>query len=224
MSPILEEMSAFFNSRAEIYNVKHVEGINGGIESKHIIASFLPEHVKTLIDFGIGTGLELEAIFKRFPDIEVTGLDIAENMLKLLEESYPSQNIRLHCASYLDYDFGKSNYDVALSVMTLHHYEHEIKTNLYRRIYDCIKPNGIYIECDYMLSEQEHENAQELEDLYFSEYERYKNEQGITDDREYHYDRPCTVSNQKKMLTNAGFKNIREVWRRGNTVILLADK
>ncbi|MCL2159770.1 MAG: methyltransferase domain-containing protein, partial [Oscillospiraceae bacterium] len=121
MSPILEEMSAFFNSRAGIYNVKHIEGIGGGMESKHIIASFLPEHAKTLIDLGIGTGLELEAIFGRFPDIEVTGLDIAENMLKLLGESYPGKNIRLYCASYLEYDFGKGNYDVALSVMTLHH-------------------------------------------------------------------------------------------------------
>ena len=224
MSPILEEMSSFFNSRAEIYNVKHIEAINGGIESKHIIASFLPEHSKTIIDFGIGTGLELESIFKRFPDIEVTGLDIAENMLKLLRQSYPTKNIHLHFENYLDYDFGKCRYDVALSVMTLHHYEHEEKTKLYRRIYDCIKLNGVYLECDYMLSEEEYENAQELEDLYFSEYERYKEEQGLCDNREYHYDRPCTVSNQKKMLSNAGFQNIHEVWRSGNTVILIADK
>jgi tRNA (cmo5U34)-methyltransferase len=224
MSPILEEMSAFFNSRAEMYNVKHIEGISGGIESKNIIASFLPEHTKAIIDFGIGTGLELKEIFKRFPNIEVTGLDIAENMLQLLKETYPCENIHLHCENYLNFDFGKCKYDAALSVMTLHHYEHDEKTNLYRRIYDCIKPDGVYIECDYMLSEQEHENAQELENLYFSEYKRYKYEQKLTDNREYHYDRPCTVSNQKKMLSNAGFKNIREVWRRGNTVILIADK
>jgi len=224
MSPILEEMSAFFNTRAEIYNEKHVEGIAGGIESKKIIASFLPEHTRTLIDFGIGTGLELEEIFKRFPDAEVTGLDIAENMLELLKETYPAQNIHAHCASYLDYDFGKSRYDVALSVMTLHHYEHEVKTDLYRKIYDCIKPNGVYLECDYMLSEQEFENAQELEDLYFSEYKRYIDEQGLSENEEYHYDRPCTVSNQKKMLSAAGFKNIREVWCTGSTVILIADK
>ena len=224
MSPKLEEMSAFFNTRAEIYNEKHVEGIAGGIESKQIIASFLPEHTKTIIDFGIGTGLELEEIFKRFPNVEVTGLDIAENMLKLLKETYPDKNIRARYASYLDYDFGKSGYDVALSVMTLHHYEHETKTDLYRKIYDCLKPNSIYIECDYILSEEEFENAQELEDLYFSEYKRYMDEQGLNENEEYHYDRPCTVSNQKKMLSDAGFKNIREVWRRGSTVILIADK
>jgi len=221
----LEEMSAFFNSRAETYNTVHLEHV-GGIENKHIIASFLPEHTKTLIDFGIGTGLELEAIYKRFPGIEVTGLDLAEDMLRTLKKSYPDKKISLHCESYLDYDFGECRYDVALSVMTLHHYDYKTKVGLYRKIRNCIKENGVYIECDYMLSEQEHENAQEMETFYFSEYARLKAEQGITDNREYHYDTPCTVANQIKMLLEAGFKNVSEVWRRkgGNAIILVAEK
>jgi len=223
MEEKLEEMSAFFNKRSKDYNTVHL-GHVGGIESKHIIASFLPDHTKTIIDFGIGTGLELEGIFKRFPDAEVTGLDIAENMLQVLKESYPGKNIKLHCESYLDYDFGVNLYDVALSVMTLHHYTHEVKTELYQRIYNCLKPNGVYVENDYMLSEHVHENAQEQEEFYFSEYERLKAEQGITDNQEYHYDTPCSVSNQIKMLKAAGFSKINEVWRKGNGVILVAEK
>lgn len=220
----LVEMGEFFNRRAEIYKEVHLENICGGMESKNILASFLPEHTKTIIDFGIGTGLELEAIFERFPDISVTGLDIAENMLRLLKESYPNKNINLHCESYFNFNFGNCLYDAALSAMTLHHYTHKVKTDLYRKVYNCIRQNGIYIECDYMLSEQEYENAQDMEDFYHSEYKRLKYEQGITDNREYHYDTPCTVPNQIKMLSYAGFTNVREVWRRGNTVVLLADK
>lgn len=223
MSEKLEEIGSFFNNRADVYNEVHLEHI-GGKESKNVIASFLPDHTKTIIDFGIGTGLELEEIFKRFPDAEVTGLDIAENMLKLLAESYPDKNITIHCASYLDYNFGNSLYDAAISVMTLHHYTHEIKTDLYKKIHACIKQNGVYIECDYMLSEHEHEDPQGMEDFHFSEYARLKNEQGITDNRDYHYDTPCTVSNQIEMLSAAGFTSVREVWRAGNTVILFADK
>jgi len=223
MSENLEEMSAFFNERAEIYNTVHLEHV-GGMESKNVIASFLPDHTRTIIDLGIGTGLELQEIFRRFPDIEVTGLDVAGNMLRLLEQSYPDKNIKLHCKSYLDHDFGSCRYDAALSVMTLHHYDHEIKTALYRKIHDCIKQNGVYIECDYMLSEHEYDNAQEMEDFYFSEYQHLKDEQLITNDKEYHYDTPCTVGNQIKMLEDAGFANVKEVWRTGNTVILTAEK
>jgi len=219
----LEEMSAFFNERAQRYNTVHLEHV-GGIETKHIVASFLPEFTDTIIDFGIGTGLELEGIYRRFPDVKVTGLDIAENMLQILRETYPDKGITLHNKSYLEYDFGYKLYDAALSVMTLHHYSHEVKTGLYRKIYDCLKPNGVYIECDYMLSEHNYENAQELEDFYFSEYVRIKNEQDITDDNEYHYDTPCTVSNQIKLLCDAGFTNVSEVWRKENAVVLVACK
>ena len=222
--PILEEMSNFFNNRAMIYDEKHIEHIGGGIDSKHIIASFFPPHAKTMIDLGIGTGLELEGIFKHFPEIEVTGIDISENMLKLLQEKYPNKKIQLNCESYLDYDFGNCKYDVVLSVMTLHHYNHKTKTDLYRKLYDSLKSDGVYIECDYMLSEHECDNPQEQEDLYFSEFERIKKEQGIIDSREYHYDTPCTVSNQKKMLLVAGFTNVKEVWHEKQTIILIANK
>ena len=223
MTEKLEEMGAFFNIRAENYGTVHLEHI-GGMESKQIIASFLPNDTRTIIDFGIGTGLELEGIFERFPDVEVTGLDIAENMLRVLKNSYPDKKIDLHLESYLDYNFGNSLFDAALSVMTLHHYDHETKTSLYRKIHNCIKPNGIYIECDYMLSEHEHENAQEMEDFFFCEYKRLKDEQGITDNREYHYDTPCTVTNQTKMLLDVGFTSVKEMWRKENAVVLVAYK
>jgi tRNA (cmo5U34)-methyltransferase len=219
----LEEMSDFFNTRASIYEEKHLEHI-GGMESKKIIASFFPPHTKTMINLGIGTGLELKEIFNRFPEIEVIGLDIAEEMLKLLLENYPDKKMRLHCESYLNYDVGNYLYDVALSVMTLHHYNHQTKTNLYRRIHNSLKHNGVYVECDYMLSEHEYENPQETEDFYFAEFERLKKEQSISDNREYHYDTPCTVPNQKKMLLEAGFSSVREIWSKKNAVILVADK
>ena len=194
------------------------------MESKQILASFFPPDTKTMIDLGIGTGLELEEIFKRFPEMEVTGLDVSEAMLKRLIEKYPDKKIRLFCESYLDFDFGNGLYDVALSVMTLHHYNHQTKTDLYRKIYNSLKTNGVYIECDYMLSEHEYENPQAAEDNYFSEFERLKMEQGITDNREYHYDTPCTVANQKQMLLDAGFSSIKEVWRKKIAVILIAEK
>lgn len=220
----LEEMSAFFNERANRYDKVHIEHIGGGMESKKIIASFLPENTRALIDLGIGTGLELEEIFVRFPEAEVTGLDVAEDMLRQLRLKYTGRNITLYNASYLDFDLGSCAYDAALSVMTLHHYSHEVKTGIYRRILRCLKEDGVYIECDYMLSEHDHDNAQEMEDFHFSEYERIKKELGINDGREYHYDTPCTVSNQKRMLLDAGFASVREAWRVPHNVILVASK
>lgn len=220
----LEEMQIHFDNRAETYNITHLEKISGGIESKRIIASFLPDDTKTIIDLGVGTGLELDEIFKRFPNVQVMGIDISEKMLKLLKETHPDKDIILHCNNYFNYSFYNYYYDVALSVQTLHHYSYETKIALYKKVYDCIKPNGVYLECDYMLSEQEYANAQEYEDFLLSEYKRLKAEQGITDDTIYHFDIPCTVNNQIKMLGESGFKHVKEIWRKKNTVIITAYK
>ncbi|MDR3311208.1 MAG: class I SAM-dependent methyltransferase [Oscillospiraceae bacterium] len=224
MSGDLEEMSAFFNSRAVRYDSAHLAGIDGGAESKRVIASFFPERAETLIDLGIGTGLELEAIFGRFPDIRVTGYDIAEDMLKILAEKYPDKMLDLRLESYLAADFGRAAYDVALSVMTLHHYDHGVKTAIYRKIFDCLRPGGVYIECDYILSEYEFDDPQKAEDENFERYRQLRAEQNLDDGAEYHYDTPCTVGNQKEMLAEAGFREVKAVWQVKNTILLTAAK
>jgi len=75
-----------------------------------------------------------------------------------------------------------------------------------------------------MLTEQEYDNPQEMEDFYFSELERLKKEQSLDHSKEYHYDTPCTVANQKKMLLDAGFRSVTEVWRKKDAVVLVAEK
>lgn len=221
--PILEEMGAFFDARSETYDVVHTGHI-GGIESKRIPAQYLPENCKNLLDLGIGTGLELEAIFQRFPEMEVTGIDVSGEMLRLLKEKYPGRNIMLHQMSYFDFDFGTERYDAAVTVMTLHHYTHEVKTALYRRILKSLKPGGVYVESDYMIAPDSTPDPQATEDYLFAEYERLKREQGLDNANEYHYDTPCTEENQIKMLRAAGFANVREVWRDGDTVVLVGEK
>jgi len=47
---------------------------------------------------------------------------------------------------------------------------------------------------------------------------------GLPDSVIYHYDTPCTVENQIKMLLTAGFSKVNKVWQKGNTVILVATK
>ena len=224
MNEKLEEMSAFFNTRSKTYDEVHTGHIGGGMESKRIPAQYLPEDCRTLLDLGIGTGLELEAVFSRFPEIQVTGVDYSEEMLALLQEKYPDKPLELHQISYFDFPFGTRQFDAAMTVMTLHHYTHEVKTELYRKILSSIKPGGVYIECDYMIGPDSTPDPQATEDFFFAEYERLKKVQGLDDSLEYHYDTPCTEENQIKMLKAAGFEDVREVWRIDDTVVLVGRR
>jgi len=93
MSPDLEEMSAFFNDRAAEYDAVHIGHLESGAESKRVPALYLPEGTQALLDLGIGTGLELNEIYGRFPDIRITGYDIARDMLDRLVEKFPDKAI-----------------------------------------------------------------------------------------------------------------------------------
>ncbi len=79
-------------------------------------------------------------------------------------------------------------------------------------------PGGKYIECDYMVVDQADE------EFFFAEYERIRREQNISEDEFYHYDRPCTISNQIRMLQLAKFDKVEMVWREDNTTIIEATK
>ena len=181
------------------------------------MAEYVPEGCRKLLDLGCGAGLELEAIFGKIPDVAVTGIDLCEAMLCKLKEKNEGRSINLICGDYFTADFG-GEFDCAVSFQTMHHFSKEKKTELYRKIYDALTDEGVYIECDYMVvtdAEEEH---------WFSENERLRRKQGIGENEFFHYDTPCTVDTQIKMLKNAGFSFVEKVMRIENTTMLVARK
>lgn len=214
----IEQMSDFFTARVEGYDDHMINTVEGCKEGYEKMAELLPKEANELLDLGCGTGLELDEIFKIKPLINVTGIDLTQAMLDKLKQKHPNKNLKLINESYFDYDFGISKYDAAVSFQTLHHFSHEDKLKLYTKIFNALKPNGEYIECDYMVENQEDE------DFYYSENKRIREEQNIPEDEFYHYDTPCTIDNQIKLLTKAGFKVVKTHWRMENTTIIVAKK
>ena len=214
----LEKMSDFFTARMDGYDEHMLGGDWGYKEALAKLVKYVPSGTAHLLDLGCGSGLELDKIFKLYPDIAVTGVDLTQSMLDRLTAKYPDKSIKLICDSYFDVDFGNDVFDTAISCETLHHFSHGEKQELYERVLKSLAPNGRYIECDYMVTEQSEE------DFCFAENERIRKEQGIAEGEFYHYDTPCTVANQIKLLLCAGFKSARMVFRKHNTTIIVADK
>ncbi|HBC97853.1 MAG TPA: class I SAM-dependent methyltransferase, partial [Clostridium sp.] len=151
MSKIPEEMKNFFNTRADVYDTQQIINIDGGKECYHEIEKYVPAYTKTLLDLGCGTGLELHSIFKKLPKVQVTGVDLADKMLKKLAEKYSKYSINLINDSYLTFDMGTQKYDTVISVMSFHHFTHIQKLKIYGNIFRCLRDNGTFIECDYMI-------------------------------------------------------------------------
>ena len=214
----LEQMSDFFTARVVGYDEHMVNDVEGCKECYEKMAELVPCCAKTILDLGCGTGLELDYIFKRLPDISVTGIDMTQAMLAELAKKHPDKNLTLICDDYFKADFGQNSFDCAVSFQTMHHFSHEKKSEIYKKIYNCLKKSCCYIECDYMITDQNEE------DFYYSELARMKKEQGLSDDEFYHYDTPCTIENQIILLKNAGFKTVTQFMRVENTTILVAEK
>jgi len=214
----LETMSDFFTSRVEGYDEHMLSNVEGCSEGYTVMASLVPAGTRSLLDLGCGTGLELDEIFKLHPDLSVVGIDLTEAMLQKLREKHPHRDMRLICGDYFAVDFGKAAFDCAVSFETMHHFPKLSKLALYRRIWDSLKPGGMYIECDWMVE------TQAEEDRYFAENTRLRSELDIPEDEYCHFDTPCTIANQIALFKSAGFRSADKVFRLGGTTIVIARK
>ena len=142
----LESMGEFFDLRVSEYEA-HMAGWE-----RHYrwMADLVPPNAESVLDLGCGTGLELDAIFDRMPNLRVTGIDLSEKMLHVLAKKHPGRSLHLLCGDYRTLSLGEDCFDVVLAFETLHHYPAEQKAELFGKIYRCLKPGGCMLECDYL--------------------------------------------------------------------------
>jgi len=212
-------MAAFFDARATGYD-DHMRDV---FKSDTTFAQFYEavsapiretDEPLNILDIGCGTGLEIEALFRRAPNASITGVDLSENMLELLRKRYTARmsQITLVADSYLTVPFGAQTYDHVISAMTAHHLLPDAKRTLYSRIHAALKPGGKYVEGDSVtLAEMEHQ--------FLLEYEAQVDGARQAEDGCYHVDVPFSIDTQRKLLLEAGFRDFEVVWQKGSAAV-----
>ena len=187
------EMKNFFNEKIDGYDELHLKIIDG----KEKIVDFIPKDAKNIIDLGAGTGLQLIRVYKELPNVKTTEIDVSDEMLKKLKERHISENITIVNQSFFDYDFG-SNIDAVISTQALHHFEPSDKLTLFKKIYDCLRIGGIFVNEDYFA---------ENDDIEKQRFEDYKN---LVKGEGKHYDTPLTIDHEINILKEAGFSYVEK--------------
>lgn len=185
-----QKVRNFFNEEINNYDNVHSKYM----ETKETLADNLDKDSKKILDLGGGTGLELIHLFELFPEANVTVIDITENMLEKLKTRSFSNQVKTICGDFFEVDFGE-NYDAVISTSALHHFKKEEKLKLYKKILDCLKNNGQFINCDYIAITQEKEDEQ-----------LYELEHNFDDYR--HIDIPLTIEHELEILKSVGFSDI----------------
>lgn len=203
-----EKVRNFFNEKIDTYDDVH----NHFMDSKKLLADSLDKDARNILDLGGGTGLELFHLFEIYPDAHVTVIDITENMLEKLKTRSFADHVTTICGDFFEVDFGK-DYDAVISTSALHHFIYNEKVKLYKKIYNCLKENGQFINSDEIALTDEEEKQQlwELE----NKFDEYK-----------HIDTPITEDKERRILKEVGFKDIETTKVDGydNYVLTLARK
>lgn len=104
---------------------------------------------KRILDLGCGTGNLTEQIFKSFPEAEIDALDISEDILNESRKRFlHTPNIRYIQSDFKTMHLSPGSYDLIMSSIAIHHIDDSDKINLYREIYQALKPGGIFIFAD----------------------------------------------------------------------------
>jgi len=207
----LEPMAQFFNNRAAIYDEVHTGHIDGGLATKELVAQHLPERTRDVLDLGCGTGLELPPLFARFPQANVVGIDLAQDMLDILHERCADFDVQTLCMSYFDYEFPAESFDAVISVMSLHHFTPKQKLDLYTCVRKTLRPGGVFLNCDYIIGSPLRER------LSFTRLKLMRKQAG-----DMHFDTPLTAKHELRLLRRAGFAQMDVIWQEGNTRLVQA--
>jgi ubiquinone/menaquinone biosynthesis C-methylase UbiE len=105
------------------------------------------ENIKfaNVLDLGCGTGTLLQDIKELYPDIELNGVDISENMVKIANEKLGEGDI-CKVGDVENLNFMDNTFDLVTCSYSFHHYPNP--EAVVKEIYRVIKPGGRFILVD----------------------------------------------------------------------------
>lgn len=186
----VQSMHDFFNEHIDDYDDKHAPLM----KSKEDMIAALPDGVCRVLDLGAGTGLELFSLFERFPNAQVTAIDVSDLMLEKLKGRPFGHLVDCRLGDFFVLPFGEC-YDAVISTSALHHFTPEDKKRLYAKIYACLKNGGVFINSDY------YSETLSLQQACFLELEENPHNRS-------HIDTPLTKEVERELMEAVGFEDV----------------
>lgn len=121
-----------------------------------VVQAAQPE-LKTFLDLGCGDGVLAQALLTHYPRAQAVLLDFSEPMIaaaqRRLKQSHPQ-------SVFLIQDYGEPTwikalepfgaFDAIVSGFSIHHQPDSRKQELYREIYQALKPGGVFINIEHV--------------------------------------------------------------------------
>jgi len=180
-----------------------------------------------VMDLGCGTGTVARAVKNTFTKSKMTCLDISAKMLQVaggkLNDAPDTVFIN---SNFYEYSF-KREYDAVVSSLALHHLvTDEDKLDFYKKIYNGLKPGGIFVNADVVLA-----SSDTLQESYMEQWKKFMCMNVPEEEVEnkwiptyYAEDRPVSMMKHFEMLKKTGFSTFDVVWKYYNFAVYMAVK
>jgi tRNA (cmo5U34)-methyltransferase len=190
------------------------------------LVNFPKESRLDILDLGSGTGQTALKILKKFPNAKIDGIDISNNMIeqsKIRLKNYLDR-IKFKEEDIIDSKFIKK-YDAVVSVLCIHHLNSKQKQEFFKKIFETLDKEGIFIIGDIIKFDTEKETKEkekEWKNYLVSKLGEEKAEFWFDNYKEE--DLPDSINNQLKWLRNVGFKETKCLWRHMNYAVFYGKK
>ncbi len=183
-------------------------------------------NVENILDIGAGTGLMSAFYAEKYPNANITLVDISQDMLNKARGRFQG-NDKIHFlqADFSTVDFEEAKYDLVVSGLAIHHLTHELKQVLFKKIFHALKPNGLFINADQVKGETDF-----TERIYTQNWRNHVLASPLNEEEKQSaferikLDIMSPLNDQLEWLRNVGFSEANCFYQYFNFVVFAAKK
>lgn len=178
-----------------------------------------------ILDIGAGTGLLSSFIIEKYPDANLTLIDISEKMIEVAKSRLKYKtDVTYIIDDYTKYQFDKK-YEIVISSLSIHHLTDIEKKELYARIYSILNQDGVFINAD-----QVYGSTPFIEALYKSDWKLKVENSGLSKNEiqsayeRTELDKMAKLDDQLNWLKDIGFLDVDCIYKYYNFAVLFGRK
>jgi SAM-dependent methyltransferase len=217
-------------------------GILGAAEQFSTMVDLLrqvPSESLTVLDIGCGDGVVLETIMRALPVERGVAFDGSPAMLEKAQVRFEGLGLFAGLVDFVEGDFDREDwkdtlpvcsFDAVVSAFAIHHSADSRKRQLYREVFDMLRPDGVFINIEHVASVSP--LGEELfERAYAGTLARFRRSRGGEVDTEEVYqelrhrpdktaNRLAPVETQLGWLREIGFHDVDCYWKHYELAVL----